>query len=155
MRVDAVVAMVGADGGLGETLGLVVDRARADRVDVAPVGFYLGVDFGVAVALRGRGVEVAGVVLAGEIEGVDGAGGTDEEGFDAEAGVVDRTSGRGEVKDLIDRAGVEGLADVLLDEAEAGLVREVSEVSVAAGREVVDADNGMAFGEEGVTKVRA
>ena len=66
---DAVVAVVGHDGGLGEALGFVVDRARADGVDVAPVGFDLGMHLGVAVALGGGGVEVAGAVLAARCRG--------------------------------------------------------------------------------------
>ena len=129
MGVDAVVAVVGHDGGLGESLGLVVDGARADGIDVAPVGLDLGVDLGVAVALGGGGVEVAGAVFAGEVEGVDGSGGADEEGFDAEAGVVDGAGGRGEVEDVIDLARVEGLADVLLEQAEAALVLEVARLA--------------------------
>ena len=40
-RVDAVGAVVGHRHRLGEALGLVVDAARADRVDVAPVGLGL------------------------------------------------------------------------------------------------------------------
>ena len=107
--VDAVVAMPGGDGGLGEALGLVVDGARADGVDAAPVGFDLGMDLGVAVALGGRGVQEAGVVFAGEVEGVDGAGRADQEGLRAETVVVDRAGGRGEVEDEVDRAGIEGL----------------------------------------------
>jgi len=83
--VDGVVAMPSGDGGLGEALGLVVDRARADGVDAAPVGFDLGMDLGVAVALGGRGMEEAGVVLAGEVEDIDGSGGAGEEGLGAEA----------------------------------------------------------------------
>jgi hypothetical protein len=79
--VDAVVAVPGGDGGLGEALGLVVDGARADGIDAAPVGFDLGMDLGIAVALGGGGVQVAGVVLAREVEGVDGAGGADEQGL--------------------------------------------------------------------------
>ena len=62
--VDAVVAVVGGDGGFGEALGLVVDGARADGIDVAPVGLDLGMDLGVAVALGGGGMEEPGVVLA-------------------------------------------------------------------------------------------
>ena len=69
MGVDAVVAVPCGDGGLGEALGLVVDRARADGVDAAPVGLDLGMDIGVAVALGGGGVEKASVVFAGEVEG--------------------------------------------------------------------------------------
>ncbi len=102
--IDAVVAVIGHDGGLGEALGLVVDGARADGIDVAPVGLDLGMDLGIAVALRGGGVEIAGAVFAGEVEGVDGAGGADEQGLDAEAGVVDGAGRRGEVEDEVDVA---------------------------------------------------
>ena len=76
--VDGVVAMPCGDGGLGEALGLVVDRARADGVDAAPVGFDLGMNLGIAVALGGGGVQEAGVIFAREVEGVDGSGGADE-----------------------------------------------------------------------------
>jgi hypothetical protein len=100
-------------------------------------------------------VEVTGVVFAGEIEGIDGARGTDEEGFDAKTSVVDGTGRRGEVEDVIDGAGVKGLADVLLDKTEAGLISEVGEVGLVSCREVVEADDGVAFGEQSVTKVRA
>ena len=85
-----------------------------------------------------------------DVEGVDGAGGADQQGFDAEAHVVDGAGGRGEVEDVVDLAEIEGLADVLLDEAEARLVLEMSEVGEIAGAEVIDADDGVAFGEQSV-----
>ena len=139
--VDAVVAVIGHDGGLGEALGFVVDGTEADGIDVAPVGLDLGMDLGVAVALGGGGVEVAGAIFAGEVEGVDGAGGADEEGFGAETGVVGGAGGRGEVEDEVDFAGVEGLGDVLLEEAEAAFALEVAEVGEFAGAEVIDTDD--------------
>ena len=55
LRVDAVKAVVGHRHRLGEALGLVVDAARADRVDVAPVGLLLRVLERVAVDLGRRG----------------------------------------------------------------------------------------------------
>ena len=98
MGVDAVVAVPGGDGGLGEALGLVVDGTRADGVDAAPVAFDLGMDLGVAVALGGGGVQEAGVVFAREVQGVDGSGGADEEGLGAEAGVVHGLAGEAKLK---------------------------------------------------------
>ena len=91
--VDAVVAMVGRDDGFRESLGLVVDGARADGIDAAPVGFDLGMDVGIAITLRGGGVEEAGVVFAREVEGIDGSGGADEQGLRAKAVVVDGAGG--------------------------------------------------------------
>ena len=53
--VDAVGAVVGERQCLGVALGLVVDTAGADRVDVTPVGLGLGMHLRVAVHLGGRG----------------------------------------------------------------------------------------------------
>ena len=50
-RVDALLAQVRHRHRLGVALRLVVDAARADRVDVAPVGLLLRMDLGVAVDL--------------------------------------------------------------------------------------------------------
>jgi hypothetical protein len=141
--VDAVVAVPGGDGGLREALGLVVDRARADGVDAAPVGLDLGMDLGVAVALGGGGVEEAGAIFAGEVERVDGAGGADQEGLRAEAVVVDGAGGRGEVEDEVDRAGIEGEGDVLVQEGKRGSQVKMREVGQVAGGEVVDAEDGV------------
>ena len=157
VRFDGVVAVPCGDGGLGETLGLVVDRARADGVDAAPVGFDLGMELGIAVALGGGGMQEAGVIFAREVEAVDGADGADEEGLRAEAGVVHGRGGRGEVEDEVDGAGVEGEGDVVVEEGEARLAGEVGEVGEAAGGEVVYAEDGVGggLGEEGVGEVRA
>ena len=63
-RVDALLAVVGHRQRLGVALGLVVDAARADRVDVAPVGLGLRVDLRVAVDLAGREDQEARAVAA-------------------------------------------------------------------------------------------
>jgi hypothetical protein len=60
-----VVALVGHGERLGEALGLIVDAARADRVDVAPVRLRLGMDLWVAVDLAGRGEQEAGALVLG------------------------------------------------------------------------------------------
>jgi hypothetical protein len=63
--------------------------------------------------------------------------------------------GGSEVEDVIDGAGVEGIADVALLEGEGGLVAEVGQVFEVAGGEVVDAEDGVAVGEEAIDEVRA
>src|SRR4029450_7288755 len=52
-RLELVVAVVGHGDGLGEALGLVVDAARPDRVDVAPVVLALRWPERVPVSLGG------------------------------------------------------------------------------------------------------
>src|SRR6187200_3193053 len=53
--VDALLAVIGHRQRLGIALRLVVHPARADRVDVPPVGLGLRVHLGVPVHLAGRG----------------------------------------------------------------------------------------------------
>ncbi len=56
--------MVGHRHGLGVTLALVVAGAKADRVDVSPIGLDLGMLQRVAVAFRRGGHQEPGVVPA-------------------------------------------------------------------------------------------
>ena len=153
--VDVVVAVICHDGGFGEALGLVVDGARSDGVDAAPIALHLWMDFGVSVALRGGCVEISGVVLACEVERDDGSIGADQKSFGAEATVVDGAGGRGEVEDVVDVAGIEGLRNVVIDKAEARFVLEMGEVCRVAGAQVVDADDDVPLAEQGVGKVGA
>jgi len=100
-------------------------------------------------------MQVAGVVLLGDLEGVDGPSRADEQGLGPQTVVVHRAGGRGEVEHIVHRPDVEGLADVLFDKAETRLLRKMREIRRVAGAEVVDADNGVAFGEKRVSKVRS
>src|SRR4051795_8447856 len=69
-RVDALLAVIGHRQRLGVALGLVVDAARPDRVDVAPVGLRLRMDLRVAVDLAGGEEQEAGAVGLGQAERV-------------------------------------------------------------------------------------
>ena len=103
--VDALLAVVGHRQRLGVALRLVVDAARADRVDVAPVVLGLRVDLGVAVDLAGRGEQEAGALELGHAEHVVGAVGADLERVQRQPQVVDRARRRGEVVDEVDVLG--------------------------------------------------
>ena len=117
--VDALLAVVGHRQRLGVALRLVVDAARADRVDVAPVGLRLGVDLRVAVDLGGGGEQEAGALELRQAEHVVGAVGADLERVQRQAQVVDRAGRRGEVVDEVDRlVDVERLGQVVLQEGE-------------------------------------
>ncbi len=83
--VHAVVAVVGHGDRLRVALGLVVDAADTDGVDVAPVTLVLGVDERVAVDLGGRGEHEAGPPCEGETQGVVGPHGADLEDRDGDA----------------------------------------------------------------------
>ena len=104
-HVEAVVAVVRHRHRLGEALGLVVDAAGADRVDVAPVGLGLRVHERVAVDLAGRGQEELGALGLGQAEAVVRAEAADLEDLDRDALEVDRRRRAGEVHHGVDGAG--------------------------------------------------
>ena len=109
-----VRAPVGGDQRLAVALALVVDRARADRIDVAPVRLRLRMHQRIAVHLRGGGLEEDRPLAPGQLEPVLGAAGAHPHRLQWELGVVDGRGRRGEVEDVVQRAlDVEGLADVL------------------------------------------
>ena len=89
-RVHALLAVVGHRQRLGVALGLVVDAARADRVDVAPVVLGLRVDLRVAVDLARRRQQEAGAVRLGQPERVMRAVRADLQRVQRQAQVVDR-----------------------------------------------------------------
>ena len=153
--VDALLAVVGHRERLGVALGLVVDAARADRVDVAPVALRLRVDLRVAVDLGGRRGQEARAVVLGQPERVVRAVGADLERVQRQPQVVDRRGGRGEVVDEVDRlVDEERLDDVLVEQDEIGRA-DVLDVEEGAGLDVVDADHPMSASEELIAEVRA
>ena len=129
-RLHAVIAVIGHGDRLGEPLGLVVAAARADRVDVAPVVFALGVDLGIAVDLRRAGQQEPGVLRLGQPERVVGSQRADLERRDRMRQVIDGAGRAGEMQDVVHRAvDLDRLGDVVLDEPESGFVRAAARCS--------------------------
>jgi hypothetical protein len=154
-RLQAVVAVVGHRHCLGKALGLVVDAARADGVDVAPVALRLRVHLRVAVDLRGGGEEVARTLVLGQTQCVVGSQRADLERRDGMLQVVVGAGRGSEVQHGVERAiDVDVLADVVLDEAKALMPKQVGDVVHVASNEVVHADDGVTFGNEPVAQVR-
>ena len=81
-------------------------------IHVAPVSFLLRMLQRIAVAFGSRRDEIFRAVLAGDVERVKRAQGTDLESGDAVQGVIHRTGGAGEVENVIDFTAVEGLVDI-------------------------------------------
>jgi len=82
-----MVAVIGHGQRLGETLGFVINRAYANGVDMAPVGFLLRVFQRVAVNFAGRSQQVAGVEGASNAQGIVRAQRAGFHGLDGQVGV--------------------------------------------------------------------
>src|SRR5215469_18480884 len=106
-----------------------------------PVALTLRMFHGIAITLRRRGHEKFRMVLPGQIEAVHGAGRANLQSFDTMLQVIDRTSRRSEVKDVIDLAGIEWHADVLMQKLETRLIRQRREIVHASGQQIVGADD--------------
>src|SRR4051812_40796258 len=153
--VDSLLAVVGHRHRLGIALCLVVDAARADRVDVAPVVLGLGMDLRVAVDLGGRCDEDPGPLELRHAEHVVGPVGADLERVERQPRVVDRAGRRCEVVDEVDGLlDIDRLDDVLVREDEV-LVADVVDVLERPGVQVVDADHPVSLAEQVLAQVRS
>ena len=85
---QAVLAVVCEEEGLRAAFAFIVAGAVAYRVDVAPVGFRLGVDVGVSVHLRGGRLEDRNAQAFGQAQHVDGPVHAGLDGLHAVTGAV-------------------------------------------------------------------
>src|SRR5439155_6845466 len=129
---------------------------RTERVHVAPVGFGLRVDLGIAVHLAGGGQEIASVVSLRQPERVERTNAVDLEGVDGMPQVVSGAGRTGEVQDEVN--GViddERLRDVLPQESEPGVASEMGQVPGRSRQQVVGPNDVPVLSEKMVAEVRA
>ena len=151
-----MIAVIGHRHRLGETLGLVVNAARSDRVHVAPVIFLLRMDERIAVAFRGRGQDERRLLGFGETERVMGAERADLQRRDRQLQIIDRARGRREMENVIEfffRQENE-TRDVVLNEGEILVAGEVLDVLEIAGDKIIDRDDAMPFRQQPVGQMR-
>ena len=150
-------AVVGHRHGLGEALGLVVDAARPDRVDVAPVVLALRVHERIAVDLRGRGEQEAGALGLGQAERVVGAERADLQRLDRQLEVVDaaRPGWRSAAPSRRGRRAWMYSVTLRWTKVKPRVGREAAMLSGGAGDEVVHADDLAAPGQERLAQVGA
>ncbi len=156
LRVHAVIAVIGHRHRFGETLGFIVNAARADRVHVAPVIFLLRMDERVAVAFRGGGQKERRLLGFGETERVMRAERADFQRRDRQLEIIDRARGRSEMENVIEfffRQENE-VRDVVLDEREILVAGEMLDVLEVAGDEIIDRDDAMTFRQQPVGQMR-
>ncbi len=121
----------------------------------APVVLALGVDQRVAVDFRGRGEQEPGAARLGEPERLVGAERAHLERLDGELEVIDGRGGTGEVQHVVERAvDDDEVGHVVLDEQEPG-VAEMGDVVQRPGDEAVHADHLAAARQQEVAEVGA
>ena len=139
---------------LGAALALVVAGARADRVDVAPVGLGLRVFDRVAVHLGRRRDQDARLRLAREVEHVQRPLDRRADRAHRVALVVDRRRRTGQVEDLVDLHR-QRIGDVVAHQLEAMVVEQRLDVGARAREEVVEAHDLVPIGEQPLAQMRA
>ena len=152
---DALLVVVRHRQRLGVALRLVVDAARADRVDVTPVRLRLRVHLRVAVDLARRREQEPRALELREPERVVRPVRADLQRVQRHPQVVDGAGERGEVVDEVDRlVDLQVLGQVVVQEDEV-VVPDVLDVPQRAGDEVVDADHPQAAAEQVLAEVGA
>ena len=137
---QAALHPVAVEERLGAALALVVARADADRIYVAPVALDLRMDGGIAVHFARRRLQYLGAQTLREPEHVDRAVDAGLHGLHRIALIVDRRRRTGEVVDLV-ALDVQREGHVVAQHLEAPVVQEVVDVAFVSGVEVVHADH--------------
>src|SRR2546430_14555290 len=153
--IHALLAVVRHRHCLAVALRLVIDAARADRVDVPPVALRLRMHLRVAVDLARRGEQEAGALPLRQTERVMRPVRADLQRVERLAQVVDRACERGEVVDEIDGpVDLDRVDDVVIEEDEI-VVAQMLQIFERAGLEVVHADDAEALLEQVLAEMRA
>jgi len=89
-----------------------------------------------------------------DIERMKSSQRTDLQCGNAVNAVIDRAGRTCKVKDVVDAAHVEWLANVFFYKFEPGIIAEMVKIRAAAGQQIIDDHHAPALAEQSVTKVR-
>ena len=131
-----------------------IRRMSTDRIDVAPVLLRLGMDVGIAIDFRSRGLENLGAQPLGEPEHVDGAVHARLGGLHGIMLVVNGRCRAGEIVDLVD-LDIERESNVVTYQLEPLSADEMGDVALGAGEEIIDADDVRAPLQQALAQMRA
>jgi hypothetical protein len=151
---EAMLAEIVEEQGLGAALAFVVAGARPDRVDIAAIALGLRMQGRVAIDLGGRGLKDPGLEALGEAQHVDRADDAGLGGLHRIELIVDRRGRAGEVVDLVD-LDKQRMGDVVAHRLEMRHPQQRGEIVLAAGEVVVDAQHVVALGNEALAQMRA
>jgi hypothetical protein len=152
--IHVVLAVVIHHEGLGHPFPLVIAAPDADGIHVAPVALRLRMYFGVAVDFGGGCLKYPRLHPLCQTQHVDGSHDAGLRGLDRVVLVMDRRGGAGHVVDLV-HFQENRFDDVVPDQLEAVVVKEMTNVLLVAGKEVVKADDIVPLGKESFAEMGA
>ena len=151
---ELMLAVIVEEQRFSAALAFVVAGARADRIDVAPIVFGLGMDCRIAIDLARRCLEYLAFEPLGEPQHIDRAV---HRGLGRLHRIMLVMNGRGrtgEIVDFID-LDIERKAHIMAHELEARMIVEMIDIALCAGEQIVGTQDLLAIGEQTINQMRA
>ena len=152
--IHAILAAVVRGEGFGATLALVVARADADCVHIAPIALDLRMHEGIAIYLACGGMKDLRLGLERQVQHVHHAENAGLHRLDGVVLVVDRAGRAGEVVDFVELSP-ERLRHIVQHEREPLVVQQLKDVVLGACKEIVEGRDLVAFGQKPPAKMPA
>ena len=127
LDLNPVLAVIIKAERLGAALAFIIAGARPDRVHIAPIAFFLRMNFRIAIDFRGRGLEDPRPCPLGKAEHVDGAVHRCLGRLHRVELVMDRASRAGHVVNLVD-LDKERERHIVAHQLKAWIVHEVGHI---------------------------
>jgi len=142
--IDPVLAVIIEKEGLCATFSLIIARPYPDGIDISPVILLLRMDCRVAIDFAGGGLKDLGLDPLGNAQHVDSPHDVGLYGFDRVILIVDGGRGTGQIIYLIHFKEY-GMNQVVAYQFKIGPADEMTDISLVAGKEIVQAEDFMAI----------
>lgn len=142
-HLDSIFAAPEAGQRLAEALAFLVGAARPDRIDPPDIGLRLREDVRIAVSLGGAGEQIFRLAPARDLQQVQRSGGRGHQHLLAQPLDVGNARWTGQVVDMAVTTALQPpadcrIGDIHLDEAEIWMARQLVDIRLATGGEIVD-----------------
>ena len=134
--IDAILPAIVSGEGFGATLALVVARADADCVHIAPIALDLRMHERIAIHLACGGMKDLRLGLERQVQHVHHAENAGLHRLDRVVLVVDRAGRAGEVVDFVELSP-ERLRHIVQHEREPLVVQQLEDVVLSASKEII------------------
>jgi len=151
---DPMLAVVIKEKGFRTPFALIVARPGTNGVDTSPVGLRLGMDRGIPIHLRSRGLKDPGLKSFRESQHVDGPVNIHLGGLNRVVLIVNWRSRTRQVVDPID-LHIKREGNVVAKEFKIGIPNQMGDISLGPCIEIVDTEDIVSILEETLTEMGA